>query len=109
MQINFVKEFDSFMRFAKNEGLSVRERMFGIAMLYIYNERAKYNPQSQSYEWPEGFIPVSHDEINLFAALDKRAVETIRNTLKQKGYIEFTPGMRNKRVPMYKINFLSVG
>ncbi len=107
-KVNFVSEFNMFMRYARDNSLSLRERMLWIALFYVANDRATYNEQTQEYEWPDGYIQVSNNELNLYCCLDKRAVETLRNTLKQRGLIDFIAGQKNKRNPAYKINYLSV-
>ena len=108
-KVNFVSEFNSFMRYARDNSLSLRERMLWIALFYIANDRAMYNEQTQEYDWPDDFIQVSNGELNLYCCLDKRAIETLRNGLKQRGLIDFQPGQKNKRNPAYKINYLSAG
>lgn len=107
-KVNFVSEFNLLMRYARNNGLSMRERMLWIALFYIANDRATYNEQTKDYDWPDGFIPVSNGELNLYCCLDKRAIDTLRNSLKQRGLIDFTPGLKNKRNPAYRLNYLSV-
>lgn len=107
-KVNFVAEFNLLMRYARNNGLSLRERMLWIALFYIANDRATYNEQTKDYDWPDGFIPVSNGELNLYCCLDKRAIDTLRNSLKQRGLIDFTPGLKNKRNPAYRLNYLSV-
>ena len=108
-KVNFVSEFNSIMRYARDYSLSLRERMLWIALFYIANDRAVYNEQTQEYEWPDGFIQVSNGELNLYCCLDKRAIETLRNTLKQRGVLDFQPGVKNKRNPAYRLNYLTVG
>lgn len=107
-KVNFVSEFNLFMRYARNNNLSMRERMLWIALFYIANDRATYNEQTKDYDWPDGFIPVSNGELNLYCCLDKRAIDTLRNSLKQRGLIDFSPGLKNKRNPTYQMNYLSV-
>lgn len=107
-KVNFVSEFNLFMRYARNNGLSLRERMLWIALFYIANDRAVYNEQTQDYDWPDGFIPVSNGELNLYCCLDKRGIDTLRNNLKQRGLIDFTPGLKNKKNPAYRLCYLSV-
>lgn len=106
-RVNFLDEFRSIMRYASQNGLSMRERMFWIALFYIANDRAVYNKNAGIYEWPDGYFPVSNSELNLYGCLDKRGVDSIRNQLKQRGILEFTKGMRNSKNPMYKLNYLS--
>lgn len=107
-KVNFVSEFNLFMRYARDNSLSLRGRMLWIALFYIANDRATFNEQTQEYDWPDGFIQVSNGELNLYCCLDKRAIETLRNELKQRGLIDFQPGQKNKRNPAYKINYLSI-
>lgn len=106
-KVNFVSEFNLFMRYARDSMLPMRERMLWIALFYIANDRATYNEQTQEYDWPDGFIQVSNGELNLYCCLDKRGIETLRNGLKQRGLIDFQPGQKNKRNPAYKINYFS--
>lgn len=106
-KVNFVSEFNSFMRYARDSSLSLRERMLWIALFYVANDRATYNEQTQEYDWPDDFIQVSNGELNLYCCLDKRAIETLRNNLKQRGLIDFQAGQKNKRNPAYKLLYLS--
>lgn len=106
--INFVREFGLMMEEARKEYLGCRERMLWIALFYIANDRAKYNPQTQTYDWPTGFFQISHQELDLYCKLNKKAVLELRNHLKQKGYIDFAKGERNAEKPMYKLNYLSL-
>lgn len=107
-KVNFVNEFNLFMRYARDNCLSLRERALWFALFYIANDRASYNEQTQEYEWPDDFIQISNGEMNLHSCLDKRGIETLRNGLKQRGLIDFQPGLKNKRNPAYKINYLSI-
>lgn len=108
-KINFVSEFRAFMRYAMQNGLSTRERNLWIALFYLANDRAKYNEQTRDFDWPDDFFLVANSELNLHSTLDKHGIETVRNSLKQRGLIDFKKGERNKRNPSYKINYLSVG
>ena len=92
-KVNFVSEFNMIMRYARNNGLSLRERMLWIALFYIANDRAIYNERTEEYDWPDGFISVSNGELNLYSCLDKRGIDTLRNSLRQRGVIDFTPGV----------------
>ena len=49
-KVNFISEFNLFMRYARNNNLSLRERMLWIALFYIANDRATYNEQTQEYD-----------------------------------------------------------
>ena len=107
-KVNFVSEFNMIMRYARNNGLSLRERMLWIALFYIANDRAIYNERTEEYDWPDGFISVSNGELNLYSCLDKRGIDTLRNSLRQRGVIDFTPGVKNKKNPAYRLNYLSI-
>lgn len=107
-KVNFVAEFNALMRYARDKDLPMRERMLWIALFYIANDRAVYNEQTHDYDWPDDFMLVSNGELNMYTNLDKRAIETLRNQLMQRGLIEFVPGKKNKRNPAYKIHYLSV-
>lgn len=107
-KVNFVSEFNLFMRYACDNSLSLRSRMLWMALFYIANDRAKYNEMTKEYDWPDDFVLVSNNELNMYCCLDKRAIETLRNELKQRGLIDFVPGQKNKRNPAYKLNYLSV-
>ena len=108
-KVNFVSEFNAIMRYARDNCLPLRERMLWIALFYVSNDRAVYNEQTQEYEWPDSYIQVSNGELGLYCCLDKRGIETLRNTLKQRGILDFRPGLKNKRNPAYKLNYLTVG
>ena len=108
-KVNFVSEFNAIIRYARDNCLPLRERMLWIALFYIANDRAVYNDQTQEYEWPDSYIQVSNGELGLYCCLDKRGIETLRNTLKQRGILDFRPGLKNKRNPAYKLNYLTVG
>ncbi|MBQ8708486.1 MAG: DnaD domain protein [Succinivibrionaceae bacterium] len=100
------------MIYAKDNVLSTQERMFWIALFYVFNGRAMrtYNPQTKSADWPDGFIIVTNDELHLFGNMNKKAILTVRNQLKQRGLIDFKAGAGNTGVkPMYKINYLTAG
>ena len=105
--INFVDELNLFMRYARNNQLTSRERLLWIALFWIANDRAIYNAQAKAYEWPTDFFPVPNGELSLNSTLDKRGIENVRNSLKQKGLIDFHPGCRNKRPAEYQIHYLS--
>lgn len=107
-KVNFVSEFNLFMRYARDNSIPMRERMLWIALFYVANDRATFNEQTQDYDWPDEFISVSNSELNLYCCLDKRGIETLRNSLKQRGLIDFRSGEKNKRNPSYRLNYLSI-
>lgn len=107
-KVNFIDEFNVFMKYARNNQLTGRERLLWTALFTIANDRATYNAQTKEFEWPGGFFPVPNSELTLHSTLDKRSIESVRNTLKQKGLIDFHQGSRNKKAPEYKILYLSL-
>jgi hypothetical protein len=106
--VNFVSEFRSIMRYSMQYGLSLRERMLWIALFYIANDRAVYDEQTGAYDWPDDYFAVSNAELGLYCTLDKRGIDTLRNSLKQRGLIDFAKGQRNARNPEYRLNYLSM-
>lgn len=107
-KVNFVDEHNLFMRYARNNQLTGRERLLWMALFSIANDRAIYNGRTRSYDWPDGFFPVTNGELSLHSTLDKRGIESVRNQLKQRGLIDFKSGNRNSKPPEYKIKYLSL-
>lgn len=107
-KVNFVDEHNLFMRYARNNQLSGRERLLWMALFSIANDRANYNAHTKTFEWPDGFFPVTNGELSLHSTLDKRGIESVRNQLKQRGLIDFKSGNRNSRPPEYRIRYLSI-
>lgn len=107
-KVNFVDEHNLFMRYARNNQLTGRERLLWMALFTIANDRAIYNASTRTFEWPDGFFPITNGELSLHSTLDKRGIESVRNQLKQRGLIDFKSGNRNSRAPEYKINYLSI-
>ena len=56
MKVNYVDELNTFMRYARSNALTGRERLLWIALFTIANERATYNAMTKEYELP--FKPV---------------------------------------------------
>lgn len=106
-QINFIEQFNLFMEYARENVMHGRECMLWMSLFYFANRKAQYNELSQTYEWPDDFFSVSNGELNSYGQFDKRAIETLRNSLKQRGLIDFIKGDRNKKNPLYKINYLA--
>ena len=106
-QVNFVEQFNLIMEYARENCLHGRECMLWIDLFYFANRAAAYNAEAQTYEWPDDFFTVSNSELNSFGQFDKRAIETLRNSLRQRGLIDFIKGEKNKRNPAYKFFYLS--
>lgn len=108
IKVNFVSEFNLLMRYARNNALPARERMLWIALFHIANDRAIYNAETGDWEWPDGYFPVSIGELNSFCALDKRSIESLRESLHERGLIDYLPGDKKKANPQYRLHYLSV-
>jgi len=106
-QVNFVEQFNLIMEYARENCLHGRECMLWLDLFYFANRAATYNAEAQTYEWPDDFFTVSNSELNSFGQFDKRAIETLRNSLKQRGLIDFIKGEKNKRNPAYMFFYLS--
>lgn len=106
-QVNFVEQFNLIMEYARENCLHGRECMLWLDLFYFANRSATYDAESKTYDWPDDFFTVSNSELNSFGQFDKRAIETLRNSLKQRGLIDFIKGEKNKRNPAYKFYYLS--
>jgi len=106
-QVNFVEQFNLIMEYARENCLHGRECMLWLDLFYFANRAATYNAEAQTYEWPDDFFTVSNSELNSIGQFDKRAIEALRNSLKQRGLIDFIKGEKNKRNPAYRFFYLS--
>ena len=97
--VNYVREHMRFIEYASDEGLSSGERLVWYALMHIINGRAQGNI------WPEGFIRIANDRLLALCPMQLGAVIMARNSLKQRGLIDFIPGSRNKR-PRLQNQFL---
>lgn len=103
MNVNFIKQFRLLMEYSKRNKLSSYERMFYIALFYCANQ---YAMASENQDWPETYFPVSNSEINSWTGFDERAIRNLRNSLKQRGLIDFKKGDGKKRDPSYRFFYL---
>lgn len=106
--VNYISEFNAMMRVMSKNSLTGRERLLWIALFYAANDRAEYNLHTGERDWPTEFFPVPHSELNLLSTLNKKAIEEVRNSLKQRGLIDFRNGSRNKAAPQYKLYYQSI-
>ncbi len=95
--VNYVREHMSFMQYAKNEILTGSERLLWYALMDVFNSRA------QGRVWPDEFIPISNDELLSLVPMKFDTFAAARNRLKQRGRIDFIPGEKNKKNPLYKM------
>ena len=105
--IRMIDEFRAFMDFAEDNGLYSRERVLWVALFHLASKKAMYNAATGEYDWEEDFFPVSMSKLGLHTGMDKKGIEEARNKLKQRGLIDFKPGERRKREPLYKILYFT--
>ena len=102
-QINFVEQFNLFMQYASRNKLTSYERIFYLGLFYCANDLAR---QTENFEWPDDYFPVSNMELNGWTGFDERAIRNTRNRLKQKGLLDFRKGDGKKKDPAYRIFYL---
>lgn len=102
-QVNFVEQFNFFMLYARRNKLTSYERVFYLGLFHCANDLAR---QTENFEWPDDYFPVSNVELNGWTGFDERAIRNTRNSLKQKGLLSFQKGDGKKSDPMYRIFYL---
>lgn len=102
-QVNFVEQFNLFMLYSRRNKLTSYERIFYLGLFHCANDLAR---QTENFEWPDDYFPVSNVELNGWTGFDERAIRNTRNSLKQKGLLNFQKGDGKKSDPMYRIFYL---
>ena len=95
--VNYVREHTRFIEYASDEHLTASERLLWYALMHIMNQRA------QGRVWPDEFIRVSNDRLLTYCPMKYDTLAAARNSLKQRGLIEFTKGEKNKQSPAYRV------
>lgn len=95
--INYVREHIRFMEYATDEHLTASERLLWYALMHCMNMRA------QGKVWPEEFIRISNERLLSYCPMKYDTMAAARNSLKQRGLIEFIKGDKNKQSPSYRI------
>ena len=95
--VNYVREHIRFMEYATDEHLTSSERLLWYALMHIMNQRA------QGKVWPDEFIRISNDRLLSYCPMKYDTIAAARNSLKQRGLIEFTKGEKNKLSPAYRM------
>lgn len=95
--VNYVREHIRFMEYATDEHLTSSERLLWYALMHIMNQRA------QGKVWPDEFIRISNDRLLSYCPMKYDTIAAARNSLKQRGLIEFTHGEKNKKSPAYRM------
>ena len=95
--VNYVREHIRFMEYATDEHLTSSERLLWYALMHIMNQRA------QGKVWPDEFIRISNDRLLSYCPMKYDTIAAARNSLKQRGLIEFSPGEKNKKSPAYRM------
>ena len=97
--VNYVQEHIRFMEYACDEKLTSSERLLWYALMHVMNQRA------QGKVWPEDFVHISNDRLLLLCPMKFDTLAKARNSLKQRGLIEYEPGDKNKKNPAYRMNY----
>lgn len=97
--INYVREHIRFMEYATDEHLTASERLLWYALMHIMNQRA------QGKVWPDEFIRISNDRLLSYCPMKYDTIAAARNSLKQRGLIEYTKGDKNRLSPAYRVNY----
>lgn len=95
--VNYVREHMRFIEYASDERLTGSERLLWYALMHIMNQRA------QGHIWPDEFIRISNDRLLTYCPMRFDTMAAARNSLKQKGLIDYTPGKKNKESPAYRM------
>ena len=106
-QINPMNEFRAIYDTVQKTCLPREARFLWHTLFACANERQKRNPSTGAWEWPDGFFPVSVEELKLKSALDKRSILKARETLKEMGFIDFVPGEGNCKPASYRLFYLT--
>ncbi len=106
--ISYVNECKAFCEYASEERLSDNEVVLWHALFNLVNQRATSN------HWPEAFIPLTNAKVLSMTpwGSGNAAVEKLRRTrdrLIQRGVIDYEPGERRKRAPMYQLKYFCPG
>jgi len=95
--VNYVREHIRFMEYATDEHLTASERLLWYALMHIFNQRA------QGKIWPDEFIRISNDRLLSYCPMKYDTVAAARNSLRQRGLIDFTKGEKNRKSPAYRM------
>lgn len=95
--VNYVREHIRFMEYATDEHLTSSERLLWYALMHIFNQKA------QGKVWPDEFIRISNDRLLTYCPMKYDTIAAARNSLRQRGLIEFTKGEKNKKSPAYRM------
>lgn len=102
-QVNFVEQFNLFMDYSRRNKLTSYERIFYLGLFHCANDLAR---QTENFEWPDDYFPVSNVELNGWTGFDERAIRNTRNSLKQRGLLDFQKGDGRRSDPVYRIYYL---
>lgn len=102
--ISYISECKAFCEYASEERLSDNEVVLWHALFNLFNQRAV------SSNWPEGFLPLTNAKVLSMTpwGSGNAAVEKLRRTrdrLIQRGLIDYEPGERRKRAPLYALQY----
>ena len=81
--VNYVREHMRFIEYARDEKLTASERLLWYALMHIMNQRA------QGKVWPDDFVRISNSELLSYCPMKFDTLANARNSLKQRGLLEF--------------------
>ena len=105
-KINPLSEIRAIAETSRRKCLPANARLLWRVLFDCANDRQERNADN-TYDWPEGFFPITNDELRSNSALEKRALLEARNALKEIGAVDFIPGENNRRPAMYRIRYLT--
>ena len=106
-QINPMSEIRAIAETCRRKCLPSNARLLWRVLFDCANDRQEWNPDSNTYNWPEDYFPICNDELKSNSALEKRALLEARNVLQEIGAIDFIPGENNRRPARYRIRYLT--
>ncbi len=106
--VNPTSEFIAITKYCKNHGVKPREKTLWLALFYIALDRSELDPVTQVYQWPDTLFPIATSELESYTALDRRTLLEARAALQALGVLDVTPGLKNIRMPLYRLRYLTV-
>ncbi len=106
--VNPTSEFIAITKYCKNHGVKPREKTLWLALFYIALDRSEPDPVTQVYQWPDELFPIATSELESYTALDRRTLLEARAALQALGVLDVVPGLKNARIPLYRLRYLTV-
>ena len=103
MYVNYVREINSFNRYANDNFVTAAERLLWFGLMDCINVNF-----ANGSIWPGEFVPIPNKRLLSHVPYGEDALMDARNRLKQRGLIEYKPGQKNKTAPQYKIHYFNI-